>query len=588
MTGGRSSKKVGAAEVGSGGEITPSAGNPPALTEREAMFQATMEAAQVGIFVLQDQHFKYVNSYLTRLFGFSAEEMVGRKGPLDVVVPEQHAFIRDQMRARAAGVAGHQYEIRAVRKDGSEFPAMIYGAPTIIDGHPASVGTLLDISSQKMAEERIRELADYDVLTGLPNRRLLRERFVQLLAAAERDKTEIAVIFLDLDHFKRVNDSLGHSVGDELLVEVARRLDTVVRRIDTVARLGGDEFIFAMPGFHTAAAAEVARRLIDVFARPFEVAGHELTVTPSLGICIYPHDGKDLETLLKNADTAMYRAKDIGRNAFQFYATEMNTATLDRLLMESNLRRALTQNEFILQYQPLVDLENGLVIGVEALIRWQHPELGMIMPDNFIHVAEETGLINPIGDWVLCEACRQAKAWCDEGLPSLVMAVNVAPVQFRQPGFVEMVAGALAASGLDASLLELELTERTVMHDADINLGTLSALHRMGVELSLDDFGTGYSSLAYLKRFPVGKLKIDRSFVNDLETDPDDWAIASTIVSMGRSLRMTVLAEGVETGEQLAQLRKMGCNMAQGYYFSRPTSAAGIAEILRQQPFKNR
>ena len=563
-------------------------GNPPALTEQEAMFRTTMEAAQVGIFVLQDQCFKYVNPYLTRLFGYSAEEMVGHMGPLNVVVPELHSFVIDQMQARAAGTSGHHYEITAVRKDGSEFPAMVFGSPSVFDGRPASVGTLLDISWQKAAEQRIRELADYDVLTGLPNRRLLRERFVQLLAAAERDKTEIAVIFLDLDHFKRVNDSLGHSVGDELLVEVARRLDSVVRRIDTLARLGGDEFIFAMPGFHTAAAADVARRLIDVFSRPFEVAGHELTVTPSLGISIYPHDGQDLETLLKNADTAMYRAKDIGRNTFQFYATEMNTATLDRLLMESNLRRALAQNEFVLQYQPLVNLRTGMVIGVEALIRWQHPELGTIMPDSFIHVAEETGLINPIGDWVLCEACRQAKVWCDEGLPSLVMAVNVAPVQFRQPGFIEMVAGALASSGLEASLLELELTERTVMHDADINLGTLSALHRMGVELSLDDFGTGYSSLAYLKRFPVGKLKIDRSFVNDLETDPDDWAIASTIVSMGRSLRMTVLAEGVETGEQLAQLRKMGCDMAQGYYFSRPTSAAGIAEILRVQPFMNR
>ncbi len=578
----------GEANAGEGSGGVASAGYRPALTEQEAMFRTTMEAAQVGIFVLQDQRFKYVNPYLTRLFGYSAEEIVDRMGPLDVVAPEQHAFIVEQMQARGAGINGHHYEITAIRKDGSEFPAMIYGSPSVFDGRPASVGTLLDISSQKAAEQRIRELADYDVLTGLPNRRLLRERFVQLLAAAERDNTEIAVIFLDLDHFKRVNDSLGHSVGDELLVEVARRLDTVVRRIDTLARLGGDEFIFAMPGFPTAAAAEVARRLIDVFTRPFEVAGHELTVTPSLGISIYPHDGQDLETLLKNADTAMYRAKEIGRNTFQFYAAEMNTATLDRLLMESNLRRALAQNEFILLYQPLVNLRTGVIIGVEALIRWQHPELGMIMPDRFIHVAEETGLINPIGDWVLCEACRQAKVWCDEGLPSLVMAVNVAPVQFRQPGFVEMVAGALAASGLEASLLELELTERTVMHDADINLGTLSALHRMGVELSLDDFGTGYSSLAYLKRFPVGKLKIDRSFVNDLETDPDDWAIASTIVSMGRSLRMTVLAEGVETGEQLAQLRKMGCDMAQGYYFSRPTSAVGIAEILRTQPFVNR
>jgi EAL domain-containing protein (putative c-di-GMP-specific phosphodiesterase class I) len=347
-------------------------------------------------------------------------------------------------------------------------------------------------------------------------------------------------------------------------------------------------FIFAMPGFHTAAAAEVARRLLEVFARPFEVAGHELTVTPSLGISVYPSDGKDLETLLRNADTAMYRAKEVGRNAFQFYSSEMNTTTLDRLLMESNLRRALAQKEFVLHYQPLVNLETGLIIGVEALIRWLHPELGVIMPDRFIHVAEETGLINPIGDWVLCEACRQAQAWCDAGLPPIAMAVNVAPVQFRQAGFVEVVAGALATSGLEANRLELELTERTVMHDADINLGTLSALHRMGVELSLDDFGTGYSSLAYLKRFPVGKLKIDRSFVADLETDPDDWAIASTIVSMGRSLRMTVLAEGVEKPEQLALLRKMGCDMAQGYHFSRPTSAAGMADMLRDQPFMNR
>lgn len=571
----------------SGGEAG-TAGSATAMTEQETMFRSTMEAAQVGIFVLQNQRFKYVNPFLVGMFGYSAEELLEQMGPLDLVQPEQHAFVIEQMQLRAAGVLGHNYELTGLRKDGSTFPIMVLGSPSVIGGLPASVGTVLDISAQKAAEQRIRELADYDVLTGLPNRRLLRERFEQLLAVAEREKSEIAVIFLDLDHFKRVNDSLGHSVGDELLCEVARRLDSVVRRIDTLARLGGDEFIFAMPGFHAAAAVEVARRLIEVFSRPFEVGGHELTVTPSLGISIYPHDGGDLEALLRNADTAMYRAKEMGRNAFQFYSSEMNTTTLDRLLMESNLRRALVQNEFVLHYQPLVNLETGLIIGVEALIRWLHPELGLIMPDRFIHVAEETGLINPIGDWVLCEACRQAKAWCDTGLPPICMAVNVAPVQFRQAGFVEMVAGALATSGLDASRLELELTERTVMHDADINMGTLSALHRMGVELSLDDFGTGYSSLAYLKRFPVGKLKIDRSFVNDLETDPDDWAIASTIVSMGRSLRMTVLAEGVEKVEQLALLRKMGCDMAQGYYFSRPMSADGMADMLRLQPFINR
>src|SRR5574343_660523 len=521
------------------------------MSDQETMFRTTMAAAQVGIFVVQDQRFKFVNPFLARLLGYEEAELIGRMGPLDVVAPEYHGVVVENMAKRAAGVVGGAYELVIVRKDGSQFPATVLGAPAMIDGRPASVGTVLDISVQKAAEQRIRELADYDVLTGLPNRRLLRERFVQLLAAAERDKEELAVIFLDLDHFKRVNDSLGHSVGDELM-------------------------------------GEVARRLLEVFARPFEIADHELTVTPSLGISIYPHDGDDLETLLRNADTAMYQAKEVGRNAFQFYSSEMNSKSLDRLLIESNLRRALTHREFVLHYQPLVNLASGLIVGVEALIRWHHPELGLILPDRFIHIAEETGLINPIGDWVLCEACRQAQSWRDAGLAPLTMAVNVAPVQFRQAGFVEVVAGALATSGLEAGYLELELTERTVMHDAGNNMGTLSALHRMGVELSLDDFGTGYSSLAYLKRFPVGKLKIDRSFVNDLETDPDDWAIASTIVSMGRSLRMTVLAEGVEKAELLALLRKMGCDMAQGYYFSRPVSADGMADMLRLQPFINR
>lgn len=555
------------------------------LAEQEARFLATMDAAQVGIFVVQDRLFKYVNPCFLRLFGFAAEELVDRKGPLDLIIPEQHPFVLDQMQLRAAGISGQNYELTAVHQNGSTFPVQILGAPSSFGGRPASVGTLLDLSAQKAAERRIRELADFDPLTGLPNRRLLRDRFAQLLAAAEREESEIAVIFLDLDHFKRINDSLGHSVGDDLLCEVSGRLAAAVRRIDTLARLGGDEFIFALPGIHAAAAAEVARRLLEVCITPFVVGGHELTITPSLGISVYPQDGRDLETLLKNADAAMYKAKEVGRNTFQFYASEMNTATLERLLMESNLRRALNQKEFVLHYQPLVSLQSGLIIGVEALIRWRHPDLGMIMPDRFIHVAEETGLINSIGDWVLCEACRQAQSWCEAGLPALTMAVNVAPVQFRQAGFIEVVAGALAASGLEAGRLELEVTERTVMHDADINLGTLSALHRMGVELSLDDFGTGYSSLAYLKRFPVGKLKIDRSFVNDLEVDSDDRAIASTIVSMGRNLRLTVLAEGVENFEQLALLRKMGCDMAQGFHFSRALPADEMARLLAEQPF---
>jgi len=556
-----------------------------ALKEQEEQFRATMDAAQVGIFILQNETIRFVNRFFLLAHGYEAEELIGKKSPLDLVVPEQRAMLAEQLRRRAAGEPGKAYEITALRKDGSSFPARIVGTPVIINGLAASVGTLVDISEHKAAEKRIRELADFDALTGLPNRRLLRDRFAQMVAVAERERSELAVIFLDLDHFKRINDSLGHSVGDELLCAVSERLSTVIRKVDTLARLGGDEFIFALPGLQAAPAAEVARRLLEVCASPFTVGGHDLTITPSLGISLYPRDGEDLEALLRNADTAMYKAKELGRNGFQFYSSEMNMATLEHLLMESSLRRGLTNNEFILHYQPLVCMNSGRIIGVEALIRWLHPELGLIMPDRFIKVAEDTGLINPLGDWVLCEACRQAMVWQEAGLPAVTMAVNVAPVQFRQAGFVEEVAGALASSGLEASLLELELTERTVMHDAEINLGTLSSLNRMGVELALDDFGTGYSSLAYLKRFPVGKLKIDRSFVRDLESDADDQAIASTIVLMGHNLRLQVLAEGVESADQLELLRKMGCDMAQGFYFSRAVQPEQMADMLREQPF---
>lgn len=545
----------------------------------------TMAAAQAGIYVLQSQRFKYVNPYFLSLFGYSNSEVVDRLGLLDLVSSEQDAFVLQQIADGETSAQVLNYEFMARRKDGSLFPVSIVGAHSVYAGQPASVGTVFDISAQKHAESKIRELADFDALTGLPNRRLLQDRVAQMLAAAQREASVVSMMFLDLDHFKRVNDSLGHSIGDKLLCAFSDRIAGLVRRVDTLARLGGDEFILVMPGFQASAAADVAGRLVEACSTPFLIDGHELNVTPSIGVSIYPQDGEDAETLLKHADVAMYRAKAHGRNTFQFYAAEMNTTTLEWLLMESNLRRAIKQNEFVLHYQPLISLQSGLMVGVEALIRWQHADLGMIMPDRFIGIAEETGLINQIGDWVLGEACRQAQRWIDAGIPLAVMAVNVSPVQFRQIGFVDAVAGALAASGLEAGVLELEVTEGTVMHDADATLGTLSALDRMGVALSVDDFGTGYSSLAYLKRFPVNKLKIDRSFIRDLETDLDDQAIASTIVSMGRNLRMTVLAEGVETLEQLTLLRNMDCDMAQGYYFSRPQSAGEITKLLREQPF---
>ncbi|MDR2838121.1 MAG: EAL domain-containing protein [Azonexus sp.] len=550
------------------------------------VFGPAAEAVQVGLYIQQNGIFRYVNPFLARQFGYAIGELIGQRGPLDLLLAAADSFYLDTHSGADAGVSA--CEAMARRRDNSVFPVRIVSAPLMFGGRAATVGTVLDLSAQRAAEDKVRELANFDALTGLPNRRLLLDRLQQQVAAAEREAAPFALLSLDLDNFKRINDSFGHRVGDELLCAVAKRIGMAVRRIDTLARLGGDEFILVMPGANAAGAADLACRLIDACNKPFVIAGHDLTVTPSLGVTIFPQDGKDIGILLRNADVAMYKAKEQGRNTFQFYTAEMNAATFERLMLESSLRRAVRNAELELHYQPQINLANGRIVGVEALVRWRHPELGLIMPDRFIHVAEETGLINPIGDWVLGEACRQARAWMAAGLPPLVMAVNVAPEQFRQGGFVAAVAGALAGSGLDPDLLELEVTERTLMHDAEAHIGTMTALHRMGVELSLDDFGTGYSSLAYLKRFPVGKLKIDRSFVNDLEHDPDDRAIASTIVNMGRSLRLAVLAEGVETCEQLALLRTMGCELAQGFLFSRPLPAGEIIELLRQQPFLNK
>ncbi len=556
-----------------------------ALRESEALFRATMGASQVGIFVLQEGKFRYVNPWILCQFGYAEEEIVDRLGPVDLVIPEERERIADQVRRRAAGEPGDSYEVTALRKDGGVFAAMVLGSPSTYRNQPASVGTLIDISERKWAEAQLHELAYYDSLTGLPNRRLLEDRVRQCLVAAERDRTTVALFFVDIDHFKRVNDSLGHSAGDELLCSVAERLGSVVRKVDSLGRLGGDEFIVLLPGIDAGDAADVARRMIEVFASPFRVGEHELTVTPSFGISLYPDDGKDFETLLRNSDAAMYRAKEAGRNGFQFYSSEMNVATLEHLMLESNLRNALPKGELLLFYQPLVSLESGRIVGVEALIRWRHPQIGMISPARFIPVAEDTGIISAIGDWVLFEACRQAMAWQVAGIPPLTVAVNVSPVQFRQSAFVEVVAGALAHTGLDPAFLELELTERTVMHDAEINLGTLESLHRMGVELAVDDFGTGYSSLAYLKRFPVNKLKIDQSFVRHVAEDADDQAIASAIVGIGKSLRLKTLAEGVETAEQLQWLRSQHCDFAQGYFFSMPLPPDDMAELLRRQPF---
>ncbi|MFC5300733.1 EAL and GGDEF domain-containing protein [Azospira restricta] len=802
-----------------------------ALRESEAKYSGIMRAAQVGIFMLQDARFVYVNPRLANYFGYSEEELLAM-GPLDVVAPEQHDWLREQMRRRAAGEPGFPYELTGVRKDGSRFPMAIMGVPATFSGEPASVGTVFDLTAQRLvedqivesrnryralfesaqdaiividgaagtiveanvaaeilfrrpreqllrlpsadifppdrrarhevelrrhitaggeapeemrirnadgedvpvevstsvvenggrkqlqaifrdisarrraeeglrlaqrvfdvgeevilitdaerriitvnpaftrvtgfsreeavgqtpgflssgrqppefyaamwaaierdgvwqgelwnrrkngevfpawltisayrdsegkvinyigissdiserhaAEARIRQLAYYDPLTRLPNRTLLQDRVDQVLAQTRREGTLAALLFIDLDHFKTINDSLGHFTGDQLLCAVAQRMSECVRKTDTVARLGGDEFVVVCSETSIEGTAGVARKILKAVSQSFQTDGHQLTVTPSVGISLFPQDGDDFETLLKHADTAMYRAKESGRNAYQFFAREMNEAAFERLMLENSLRVALERRELVLHYQPQVDLASGRIIGAEALIRWQHPQLGMVSPGRFVPIAEASGLIVPIGAWVLKEACRQAAEWRAAGLPPISVAVNISSAQFRQQRFDEAVAGVLQLTGLPAEHLELELTESIVMEDAEATVQALRKLSVMGVQLAIDDFGTGYSSLSYLKRFPIDKLKIDRSFVRDIVTDADDWAIASTVISMGQSLRLQVIAEGVETAEQLDMLRRQGCHAVQGYHFSRPVPAGDFVGLLARQPF---
>ncbi|MDP2809740.1 MAG: EAL domain-containing protein [Rhodocyclaceae bacterium] len=437
---------------------------------------------------------------------------------------------------------------------------------------------------RETAEEKLDFLAHHDPLTGLPNRLLLRDRFEQAIVGAERDGTGVALLFLDLDHFKQVNDSLGHDMGDRLLVAVVERLQGCIRDSDTISRQGGDEFIVLLNGIDDSAIiGRVARQMLDAVAEPFEIAGHMIHTSFSIGIGLYPEDGRDFDTLLKNADTALYHAKDAGRAVYNFYAARMNIDALAHLQLQNGLRNALKKGEFLLHYQPQVEVNSMRIVGVEALLRWQPPDGGLVPPGSFIPAAEQSGLIVPVGEWVLNEACRQARAWQDEGLPPMRMAVNLSALQFRRGDILATVAGALERSRLPAHCLELELTESILLQDTGVIQETLHGLKAMGVMLSIDDFGTGYSSLSYLKRLAVDKLKIDQSFVRDVAENADDAAIVRAIVQMGHTLNLSIIAEGVETNLQMAFLTRCGCDEAQGYLFSRPVPAADIGALLRQE-----
>ena len=441
-----------------------------------------------------------------------------------------------------------------------------------------------NITERKKAEERVLFMAHHDPLTELPNRLVVRDRFEQAMALSARNETKTALLFLDVDHFKAINDTLGHSTGDILLRMVAARLSECIRTSDTVSRQGGDEFLIVLPVVHaTSDITAVAAKVLGRLAEPFMVEGRELASSASLGVAVYPDDGQDFDTLLRRADTAMYHAKDGGRNRFSFYDPGMNVDAEERLALRNELRLALERDEFILHYQPQIDLSSGAVTGAEALIRWQHPERGLVAPGRFISIAEENGLIVPIGEWVLHEACRQAVAWQKAGMPEMVVAANLSAVQFRRGDIEKTVVSALLASGLEPSFLELELTESILIGDTETVLLAIRRLKAFGIKLSIDDFGTGYSSLAYLKRFAVDKLKIDQSFVRGLEKDPGDAAIVRAIIQMARSLGLRTIAEGVEDERVLELLRVCHCDEAQGYHIARPMPADDFAAFVNSQ-----
>jgi len=451
----------------------------------------------------------------------------------------------------------------------------------IFDAHLTS-RTRLHTNRLEQVNAELNHQATHDALTGLPNRLLFIDRLKQALAQADRNAKHFAVMVLDLDRFKLINDSLGHAAGDQLLIEVARRLTTAVRKIDTVARVGGDEFLLIVSDLKERDdAAAVAKKVIEAVGQSCRVGGIELQASPSIGISVHPEDGTDAESLLAHSDEAMYCAKQRGGNTFQFFAKGMNAFTPARLELENDLRRALSLEQFELYYQPKADVVSGRVASVEALIRWHHPVKGMVSPDAFIPIAEETGLIIPIGDWVLQEACRQARAWQMSGLPPLRVAVNLSATQFRQPNLLGTIRTALEKNNLLPKFLEIELTESAVMTNAEGSIAILKQLSRMGVVVAIDDFGTGYSSMSYLRKFPIDRLKIDRSFIRDLGADPDNTSIVQAIISLAHTLRLKVVAEGVETPAQLAQLKSLGCDQYQGYQFKAPGPAAAIEAMMR-------
>lgn len=552
------------------------------LKNQVASTDAILQNALVGIVMLQDQKILVCNRRCEELFGYAQDEMSGLFAGTLCQSEDDFNDLRRNAHDHFKQGLSFSTVLMLLRRDGSSFWGEISGR-ALDPAQPTgqSIWIYTDISERKLAEERISHIAYHDSLTELPNRLMLEEHFRRAMLDADQAKTKIALLFLDLDNFKTINDSLGHSTGDKLIREVAMRLAGCLGGTDTICRQGGDEFLIVLPALKdTNAMAPVLLKLATSLLDPFAIEDNELITSTSIGISIYPDDGADFDTLTKKADMAMYRAKDAGRNTYRFFDAQMDVDAVEHLNISNGLRRALERKEFILHYQPQFDLTSKTLIGAEALIRWNHPEQGMIPPNRFIPVAEDNGLIVPMGEWVLREACRQAADWQRSGYEKLVVAVNLSALQFKRGDLEQSVISALEDSGLDPALLELELTESILIHDTETVLATVKRLKLLGIKLSIDDFGTGYSSLSYLKRFEVDKLKIDQSFVRNLESHPEDIAIVHAIIQMAHSLGLTTIAEGVETESVGECLKLMKCDEVQGYFYARPMSVEAFKKHI--------
>ena len=572
--------------------------------ERKSMEEALFvvkERAQVTLNCIGDAvvctdisgNITFLNFVAEKMTGWRWEEAAGLPMPkvFQIVDAETRETTPNPMEAAIGQNKTVHLPLNCIliRRDGFETPIEDSVAP-IHDREGKATGAVIvfrDVSAARAMAEQMIHSAQHDFLTGLPNRMLLNDRVSQAIASSARRAKKVAVLFLDLDGFKHINDSLGHPIGDKLLQSIAACLVGCVRGTDTVSRQGGDEFVVLLSEMeHPEDAAISARRMLQAVAESHSIDQHELHVTTSIGVSVYPDDGLDAETLIKNADTAMYQAKENGRQSYQFFKPAMNIRAVERQSIEESLRRALERKEFTLHYQPRVKLATGEITGAEALIRWTHATRGPVSPANFIPVAEDCGLIVPIGQWVLREACKQARGWLDAGLPLGTIAVNISSMEFRESNFLESVFTTLSETGLDPKCLELELTESVLMKRAESAASVLKTLRAKGVQIAVDDFGTGYSSLSYLRKFPIDALKIDQSFVRQITSAPDDTTIVTAVISMGRSLKLRVVAEGVETQEELAFLQARSCDEAQGYFFSKPVLPQQFAQLLKSGIFE--